>query len=142
MTNQLLTPEVDVHPPITAVELPDGIQLAYADERDRRHVVALEDAAAVDFGRSRPFRKPPAYRGQRNFPGWWWSATTKSHIAYESWLGRHHLIEADRDARVMALRVSPSSWAGHTGTGSGRSGTFPTSCSGRSMAAVLSPTAG
>jgi hypothetical protein len=107
MTNQPLTPEAGVHPPIPTVELPDGIQLTYADERDCRHVVALEDAASVDYGRSRPFRKSNAYRGQRNFPGWWWSATTRAHVAYDSWLERHHLIEADRDPRVTAIAGQP-----------------------------------
>lgn len=96
-----------MHPPIATVDLPEGIQLVCADERDRRRVVDLEDAALIDFGRSRPFREAPAYRGQRNFPGWWWSATTRSHVAYESWLERHHLIEADRDAQVMGIAGRP-----------------------------------
>jgi hypothetical protein len=99
--------EPDEHPAVASVEVPNGIQLAYADDRGRRRVVALEDAAEIDFGQSRPFQKLPAYRGQRNFPGWWWSATTRSHVAYKSWLGRHHLIEADRDARVLAIAGQP-----------------------------------
>jgi hypothetical protein len=59
------------------------------------------------FGEAKAFRKPPAYRGQRNFPGWWWSATTRSHVLYESWLERHHVVEADRDARVVAILGQP-----------------------------------
>jgi hypothetical protein len=74
-TTRLLTVEPDFHPPVASVALPEGIQLAYVDERGRRHVVGLENVAEIDFGGSRPFRKLPAYRGQRNFPGWWWSAT-------------------------------------------------------------------
>jgi hypothetical protein len=96
-----------VQAPIEPCELPDGIELVYADNRDRRHTIALEDAAPLDFGSAKPFRKPPAYRGQRNFPGWWWSATTRSHIAYESWLERHHIIEADRDTRVTGISGQP-----------------------------------
>ena len=99
--------ERDIHAPVEACELPDGIQLVYADDRDRRHAVALEEAALLDFGQVKAFRKPPAYRGQRNFPGWWWSATTRSHVPYESWLARHHVIEADRDARVVAISGQP-----------------------------------
>lgn len=105
--NRLVTADANAHPPITTVELPVGIQLAYADERDRRHVVDLENANAVDFGRVRSFRKVPAYRGQRNFPGWWWSATMRSHVVYKSWLERHHLVEADRDARVTSIAGQP-----------------------------------
>lgn len=88
-------------------ELPDDIQLVYADDRDRRHAVALEDAARIDFAQVRGFRRPSAYRGQRNFPGWWWSATTRSHVVYESWLERHHIIEADRDPRVAGIAGQP-----------------------------------
>jgi len=94
-------------PVVTPCELPDGIQLVYADDRGGRQVVAVDDAGLIDFGRTRPFRKPPAYRGQRNFPGWWWSATTRSHVVYESWLGRHHIIEADRDARIAGIAGKP-----------------------------------
>jgi transposase len=42
-----------------------------------------------------------------NFPGWWWSVTTRSHVVYESWLERHHIIEADRDARVTGIAGQP-----------------------------------
>jgi hypothetical protein len=107
ITNQLHAAERAVHPPIVPCDLPDGIQLVYADDRDYRHAVTLEAASAIDFGQVRPFRKPPAYRGQRNFPGWWWSATTRAHVLYESWLERHHIIEADRDARVTGIAGQP-----------------------------------
>jgi hypothetical protein len=68
--DQLDAAELSRHPPVIPCELPDGIK----------------------FGLAKAFRKPPAYRGQRNFPGWWWSATTRSHVLYESWLERHHVI--------------------------------------------------
>jgi hypothetical protein len=94
-------------PPMVGCELPDGIRLVYTDDRGRRHAITLVEARAVDFGQTRSFRAPPAYRGQRNFPGWWWSVTTRSHVVYESWLGRHHIIEADRDARVTGISGQP-----------------------------------
>ena len=31
-----------------------------------------------------PARSFPSYRGQRNFPGWWWSSTMERHVGYES----------------------------------------------------------
>ena len=107
LANQPSGTERDCHLPIEPCDLPDGIQLVYADDRDRRHAVALEDAAAIDFRRVQAFRKPPAYRRQHNFPGWWWAATTRSHVIYESWLGRHHIIEADRDVRVTGITGQP-----------------------------------
>lgn len=105
--NQLQAAERKFHPPIVPCELPDGIRLVYADDHGREHAVGLEAADLVGFGLTRPLRKPPAYRGQRNFPGWWWSATTRSHVVYESWLERHHIIEADRDARVARIVGQP-----------------------------------
>ena len=95
------------HAHVEPCELPDGIQLVYAGDRDRQRTVALEDAALLNFGSVKAFRKPPAYRGQRNFPGWWWSATTRSHVVYESWLERHHIVEADRDVRVTGISGQP-----------------------------------
>ena len=96
-----------LHLPVEPCELPDGIQLVYADDRGLRHAITLEGARAVDFDRIRAVRQPPAYRGQHNFPGWWWSATTRSHVVYESWLERHHIIEADRDVRVVGIAGHP-----------------------------------
>jgi hypothetical protein len=107
ITNQLPTVRSGSHTPVVPCELPNGIQLAYADDCDRLHTIDLKDAGAIDFCRAQAFREPPAYRGQRNFPGWWWSATTRSHVVYESWLGRHHIIEADRDARVTGITGLP-----------------------------------
>jgi hypothetical protein len=49
----------------------------------------------------------PHIEGSVTSPGWWWSATTRSHVVYGSWLGRHHIIEADRDARVVAISGRP-----------------------------------
>jgi hypothetical protein len=96
-----------LHPPVQLCQLPDSIQLVYVDDRGLRHAIALEGATRVDFGRIRAVRQPPAYRGQRNFPGWWWSATTRSHVVYASWLERHHIIEADRDVRVTGIVGQP-----------------------------------
>lgn len=70
---------------------------------------ALESArcAGLDFRWAKAFRMPPAYRGQRNFPGWWRSVTTRSHVVYESWLERRYLIEADGSTRPAQLGRSP-----------------------------------
>lgn len=32
------------------------IELVYADNRDRRHTIALKDAARLDFGSAKPFK--------------------------------------------------------------------------------------
>lgn len=43
----------------------------------------------------RPVRSFPSYRGQRNYPGWYWSATMGGHIGFESWVERDHLVALD-----------------------------------------------
>jgi hypothetical protein len=106
-SKQLSVVESAGHQPVVPCELPDGIRLVYTDDRGRRLAITLDEARTIDFGQTRPFREPQAYRGQRNFPGWWWSVTTRSHVVYESWLGRHHIIEADRDARVTGIAGQP-----------------------------------
>jgi hypothetical protein len=51
-----------VYGPVESCELPDGIQLVYADDRDRQRTISLEEAALLDFGRVEAFRTPSAYR--------------------------------------------------------------------------------
>jgi hypothetical protein len=106
-TDELDAAEHGRHPPVIPRELPDGIQFLFMDDRGRRRAIAVAEAAAIDLSGTRSFREPPAYRRQPNFPGWWWSVTTRSHVVYESWLQRHHVIEADRDARVIGIAGQP-----------------------------------
>ncbi|WP_245685564.1 TnsA-like heteromeric transposase endonuclease subunit [Streptomyces yerevanensis] len=54
-----------------------------------------------------PSRSFPAYRGQRNFTGWYWSATCRGHVPYESWLERDHLIRLDFDCATVAMAAQP-----------------------------------
>jgi hypothetical protein len=59
------------------------------------------------FEVGRQSRSFPAYRGQRNFTGWYWSATCQGHVAYESWLERDHLIRLDFDRATVAIAAQP-----------------------------------
>jgi hypothetical protein len=49
----------------------------------------------------------PHYKGQRHFPGRWWSATMGGHVGYESWLERDHLMMLDFDPAVVAVASQP-----------------------------------
>ncbi|WP_018803191.1 TnsA-like heteromeric transposase endonuclease subunit [Salinispora arenicola] len=62
----------------------------------------------------RPVRSFPSYRGQRNFPGWYWSATVGRLVGYESWVERDHLVALDFDPSVVAM-VSQPFWLLWTG---------------------------
>jgi hypothetical protein len=39
----------------------------------------------------RPVRSFPSYRGQRNFPGWYWASTVDRPVGFECWVKRDHL---------------------------------------------------
>lgn len=49
----------------------------------------------------------PSFKGQRNFPGWWWSATGGCHVGHESWLERDHAMLLDFDPDVVGFASQP-----------------------------------
>lgn len=64
-----------------------------------------------------PVRAFPAFKGQGNFPGWWWSSTMDCHVGYESWLERDHAMRLDADGDVVGFASQPFclSWLGEAG---------------------------
>ena len=76
-----------------------------ADGTERR--VSLAALAAVRLEDGRPVRSFPSYRGQRNYPGWYWSATMGRRIGFESWVERDHLVALDFDPAVTAVASQP-----------------------------------
>jgi hypothetical protein len=69
----------------------------------------LSAAVEVDipFEDAAPIRTAPNYKGQRNYTGEWWCATTQRHAAYESWVERDFLMSADFDNDVIGIAVQP-----------------------------------
>ena len=65
------------------------------------------ELGSVPFETCAPIRKPASYKGQKNFTGQWWSATTGTHLAFDSWVKRDFLISADFDPAVVAISVWP-----------------------------------
>ena len=57
--------------------------------------------------RGEPVRSLPTYRGQRNYPGLLWTATTLSLVGYESLLERDRLWLADFDPAVRWIASQP-----------------------------------
>jgi hypothetical protein len=53
---------------------------------------------------ARPFRFE---KGLRSFAGWWYFATTRTHVGFESWLERDHLMLMDFDPEVVAVSSQP-----------------------------------
>jgi hypothetical protein len=53
---------------------------------------------------ARPFRFE---KGLQSFAGWWYFATTGTHVGFESWLERDHLMLMDFDLAVRAVASQP-----------------------------------
>jgi hypothetical protein len=70
-------------------------------------VLDLEDGWRQPFESLRPMRVPTAHKGQRNFAGSWWCATTGSHVDYESWFERDHVMLLDFAPKVVAVSAQP-----------------------------------
>ncbi|WP_329196090.1 TnsA-like heteromeric transposase endonuclease subunit [Streptomyces sp. NBC_01435] len=58
-------------------------------------------------GRPHFFFSFPSYRGQRNFPGLYWSAATGGHVGFESWLERDQAMLLDFTPEVTGLLSQP-----------------------------------
>ncbi len=65
------------------------------------------ECGSVRFEALAPVAAFKSYRGQRNWPGWWWSATVGRHVGYRTWLARDHAMELDFDAHVVAYASRP-----------------------------------
>ncbi|WP_326809688.1 reverse transcriptase domain-containing protein [Streptomyces scopuliridis] len=65
----------------------DRFEVGWRDD-EGEHRRPLTDVLSVEFEAGLPVRGFPSYRGQRHFPGLYWSATTGGHVGFESWLER------------------------------------------------------
>lgn len=54
-----------------------------------------------------PWREIRSHRGQRHFPGLYWSSTTGGHVVYESRLELARLLLADADRDVVGIAAQP-----------------------------------
>ncbi|WP_312026399.1 TnsA-like heteromeric transposase endonuclease subunit [Rhodococcus aetherivorans] len=85
----------------------DGFEAVFAGESGVERRVPWRRVPEVVDELVRPVRSFPSYRGQRNFPGWYWSATLDRRIGFESWVERDHLVALDFDACVVGVVSQP-----------------------------------
>jgi hypothetical protein len=98
----VLTSAVSVEP--VAV----GVVDVEFDTRDGLSCLPLQRCAAFPFELDgSPVRSFPSFRGQRNFPGLWWFATTGAHVGHESWSERDQLMALDADPEVVGVLSQP-----------------------------------
>jgi len=93
--------------PLACVGADAAFEAAYVDADGIESRVVWDQMAGVALEWGRPVRRFPSYRGQRNYPGLYWSATTGGHVGYESWVERDHLIALDFDQSVIGTASQP-----------------------------------
>lgn len=83
-------------------------EVVYVTRTGRECRRDLAAAMSVDFATDVvPVREFPSYRGQRNFPGYYWSRTTGTHIPFESRFEARVLTVLDRDPTVVGMAAQP-----------------------------------
>ncbi len=91
----------------TSTDVFDGFEVEYLGKA--RTVLRKPLAAVADheFEGVEPVRRPAVYRGQRYFPGSYYSVSSQRLVAYESWLERRNLVLLDFDATVIRFATQP-----------------------------------
>ncbi len=85
----------------------DGFELVFLDaegEQVRRRLQHVSHYRFEDVGM---VRRPPSYHGQRNFPGFYWAASNRRLLGYESRLEESNLMILDQQRNVDALSTQP-----------------------------------
>ncbi|MEU0480965.1 TnsA-like heteromeric transposase endonuclease subunit [Streptosporangium sp. NPDC006013] len=90
-----------------SLDVASRFDVAYVDADGVERSVKLEELSRVKLEAARPVRSFPSYAGQRNYPGWYWSATMGRLVGFESWVERDHLIAIDFDPVVTAVASQP-----------------------------------
>ncbi len=91
------------------------VQVRYLDGGGRWVETTWAEVDGVVVVRGRPVRSFPTYKGQRNYPGWLWTATTGSLVGYESLLERDRVWLADFDSSVLWIASQPFWVSGRDG---------------------------
>ena len=84
-----------------------GVEVEYVDPDRGRVRRPLAACWSSRFERVSPVRGFASFRGQRNWPGWWWFSRTGEHVGYESWVERDVLMALDADPGVEAVASQP-----------------------------------
>lgn len=99
--------------------MPDAMAVASVQESARNVDVEFVDADGAErrgslarcwgepFERGLPVRSFPSFKGQRNFTGLYWAATSRSLVGYESWVERDAAMALDFDPEVVGLAAQP-----------------------------------
>lgn len=95
---------------------PLSVEVRFLDAAGGWSVEVLGKVDGARLVRGEPVRRFPTYKGQRNYPGLLWSATTQTLIGYESLLERDRLWLADFDPNVRWIASQPFWLSGRDGS--------------------------
>lgn len=102
---------------VPAWEWAADIQVRFVGADGVERVGPLTRCWGEPFEHASPARKFTAYKGQKNFTGDYWAATSCSLVGYESWVERDAVMALDFDPVVTALASQPFrlAWTGEAG---------------------------
>ncbi|MEY9934151.1 hypothetical protein ABH926_008815 [Catenulispora sp. GP43] len=83
------------------------VQVSYVDADGVERSAPVENVGGVFFENAIPVRSFPSFKGQRNYPGFWWSASSARHVGFESWLERDTAMMLDFDPQIVAFSSQP-----------------------------------
>lgn len=66
------------------------------------------DVSGVPLETGRAVREPTSWQHKRNYSGFYWAATVRRHVWFESLYERSALMRLDRDRRVMGIAAQPA----------------------------------
>jgi hypothetical protein len=76
---------------------------------------SLDRVAVDEVAGGLPVREFRWYKGRRHYSGWYWSATTRGLVAYESRLELARIVLADFDPAVVSIAAQPFQLVGPAG---------------------------
>jgi hypothetical protein len=82
-------------------------RVSFRDAAGKESVGDLAVVPVEQLAAGRPWRVFRWRQGQAHYSGWYWSATTGSHVVYESRLELARLLLADFDPQVTAIAAQP-----------------------------------
>jgi hypothetical protein len=77
------------------VWLPADFEVTYAGPGGGRSGPASTGSFVLTLRHACRCGRSRRLRGQRSFPGWYWSATMGRRVGFESWVERGHLVALD-----------------------------------------------
>ncbi|MFE9258663.1 TnsA-like heteromeric transposase endonuclease subunit [Streptomyces sp. NPDC006879] len=102
--------EVAVSEPVrsgSAWEYASDVQVGFVGVDGFGRLGSLARCWDEPFERAAPVRKFISFKGQKNFTGEYWAASSRDLVGYESWVERDAAMALDFDPSVVALASQP-----------------------------------